>query len=342
MPNKTDEIIAEFEKLLRAKRGATFKPTDRLGIERVPLSREFQNEPMPGYEKAAAILGAALSPGSTIASLALAPPAEETIFDRQIKGPDGKLTILPSVSEGAVPRFKKAQRKAIETLAKFPTKPDYLSGAGSRHYSEAAKVLGAQVPRTAPRKGDFTGTTYNRRGGPEMDITEYSGGDPVGRLRFDEDGKVTHAGVLPSQQGKGIGKELYKKAAMMGRNIYELGQTSQDAAKARYAALQDLAKGKFPDKPVKVANVPAQKAMAAGAEVRPATDWNRMQYLQELTSLQKAAASGEITPAGYNRARQILDSGEYREVSRAVRERAESEPSNMNMRILELLDYLPK
>ena len=110
MSSKTDEIIAEFEKLL-AKRGATFRPTDRLGLERAPLSREFQNEPMPGYEKVAALLGAALSPTSTIASMVLAPPAEESLFDRAISGPDGK-THYPKVSESVVPRMKKAQRKS--------------------------------------------------------------------------------------------------------------------------------------------------------------------------------------------------------------------------------------
>lgn len=345
MPNTSDTIIAEFEKLLRAKKRGAFKPTDRLGLERAPLSREFQNEPMPGYEKAAALIGAALSPGSTIASLMLAPPAEETLFERQVIGPDGKPTILPERSEGSVPRFKKVQRKATEVLSKYPTKPDYLRKAGSDTYSEAAKVLGHTVPRTAPAlRENFSGTGYRRRGGPEMDVTEYRMGDPVGRLRFDEAGKVSHAGVLPSHQGMGIGKELYKKAAMLGRDIYELNSTSKDAAKARYAALQDLAKGKFPAKPQKM-ETPA-KTMSApsstSSEIRKPTDWNRLAYTTELRNLTEAARSGEITPAGYQRARQILDSGEYRDVSRAVRERAESAPSNLNRQLLELLDFIPK
>lgn len=342
MPSKTDEIIAAFEELL--KRRGTQKPTDRLGLERPVMSRDFNNQPTAGWEKAAALIGAAVAPGSTIASMLLAPPEEESLFDRAITGPDGK-TYYPKVSKSVVPRFKKVQRKAIETLNKYPSKPDYLRGAGSDNYSQAAKTLGVTVPRSAPSlRENFSGTAYKRRGGPEMDVTEYRMGDPVGRLRFNESGKVSHAGVLPSHQGMGIGKDMYKKAAMLGRDIYELNSTSQDAAKARYAALQDLAKGKFPQKPVKMEGQP-KRAMAApsqSTEVREPTDWNRLQYTTELRNLIDAYHAKEITPAGYQRARKLLDSGEFRDVSRAVRERAESEPSNMNRMLLELLDFTPK
>lgn len=342
MPSKTDEIIAAFEELL--KRRGTQKPTDRLGLERPVVSRDFENKPMAGWEKAASLIGAAVSPASTIASMVLAPPQEESLFDRAITGPDGK-TYYPEVSQSAVPRMKKVQRRAIETLGKYPSKPDYLRNAGSSAYSEAAKTLGATVPRTAPSlRENYTGTTYRRRGGPEMDLTEYRMGDPVGRIRFDASGKVSHAGVLPSHQGMGIGKELYKKAAMLGRDIYELNSTSQDAAKARYAALQDLAKGKFPQKPVKMEGQQKRTVAAPGqsVEIRKPTDWNRLQYTTELRNLIDAYHAKEITPAGYQRARKLLDSGEYRDVSRAVRERAESEPSNMNRMLLELLDFTPK
>ena len=110
MPSKTDEIIAAFEELL--KRRGTQKPTDRLGLERPVVSRDFENKPMAGWEKAASLIGAAVSPVSTIASMVLAPPQEESLFDRAITGPDGK-TYYPEVSESVVPRMKKAQRKSI-------------------------------------------------------------------------------------------------------------------------------------------------------------------------------------------------------------------------------------
>lgn len=110
MPSKTDEIIAAFEELL--KRRGTQKPTDRLGLERPVVSRDFDNKPMAGWEKAAALIGAAVSPASTIASMVLSPPQEESLFDRAITGPDGK-TYYPEVSESVVPKMRKAARKAI-------------------------------------------------------------------------------------------------------------------------------------------------------------------------------------------------------------------------------------
>lgn len=110
MPNSTDKIVAALEALLKKK--GTQKPTDRLGLERPVFSRDLDNRPMAGWEKAAALLGAAVSPGSTIASMVLAPPAEETLFDRAIKGPDGK-TQYPQVSESVVPRMRKAARKSV-------------------------------------------------------------------------------------------------------------------------------------------------------------------------------------------------------------------------------------
>lgn len=110
MPSKTDEIIAAFEELL--KRRGTQKPTDRLGLERPVVSRDFDNQPMAGWEKAASLIGAAVSPASTIASMVLAPPQEESLFDRAITGLDGK-TYYPEISESVVPRMKKAQRKSI-------------------------------------------------------------------------------------------------------------------------------------------------------------------------------------------------------------------------------------
>lgn len=88
------------------------QPTDRLGMERAPLSRDFNNTALASWEKAAALLGAAISPASTIASMVLAPPAEETIFDRLVTGPDGKQTILPPTTESVVPRMKKIERAA--------------------------------------------------------------------------------------------------------------------------------------------------------------------------------------------------------------------------------------
>lgn len=110
MPSKTDEIIAAFEELL--KRRGTQKPTDRLGLERPVVSRDFENKPMAGWEKAASLIGAAVSPVSTIASMVLAPPQEESLFDRAITGPDGK-TYYPEVSESVVPKMRKVARKAI-------------------------------------------------------------------------------------------------------------------------------------------------------------------------------------------------------------------------------------
>lgn len=110
MPSKTDEIIAAFEELL--KRRGTQKPTDRLGLERPVVSRDFKNKPMAGWEKAASLIGAAVSPASTIASMVLSPPQEESLFDRAITGPDGK-TYYPEVAESVVPRMRKVARKAI-------------------------------------------------------------------------------------------------------------------------------------------------------------------------------------------------------------------------------------
>lgn len=110
MPNSTDKIVAALEALLKKK--GTQKPTDRLGLERPVFSRDLDNRPMAGWEKAAALLGAAVSPGSTIASMVLAPPQEETLFDRAIKGPDGKTQYL-QVYESVVPRMRKAARKSV-------------------------------------------------------------------------------------------------------------------------------------------------------------------------------------------------------------------------------------
>ncbi len=112
MPTQSEKAAALLQELLK-RRGKLTPPTDRLGLERPAISGDFENEPMAGWEKAAALIGAAVSPVSTIASTVLAPPPEETIFDRAITGPDGKLEILPETLQSVVPRMKKAQRKTI-------------------------------------------------------------------------------------------------------------------------------------------------------------------------------------------------------------------------------------
>ena len=110
MPTNTDDIVAQFEKLLRAKRGARSGQVEsRLLQDRKILSRDYDNQPVAGWEKAAALIGAALSPGSTIASMVLGRPEEESLFDRQIQNPDGSYS-YPKVSESVVPKMRKRAR----------------------------------------------------------------------------------------------------------------------------------------------------------------------------------------------------------------------------------------
>lgn len=335
MPTQSEKAAALLQELLK-RRGKLTPPTDRLGLERPAISGDFENEPMAGWEKAAALIGAAVSPVSTIASTVLAPPPEESLFDRAIIGPDGKLEILPETLEGAVPRMKKVQRKAIQTLQKFPSKPDYLRGAGSAGYSRSAKKFGVEAPASvniAPK--DFTGTA--RIPAADM-LAEYVKGEPIGAITFGNRGKVNVAGVLPEYQGQGIGKELYKKAAMLGKNIYDLDITSQDAAKARYNAIQELAKGDFPKVPKRIDKLGKQLKGTSGhekLEPKPVDDMNRMFYMNQVINLKDAFTKGEITAAGYKRARELLDSGPYRDVAISARKRA-------GPHITRLLDFMPK
>jgi len=91
---------------------AVNKPTDRLRLERPLLSNPGEEQPSL-LEKSILLGSAAINPISTIASMLLAPPQEETIFERQVKGPDGKYTIVPPSQHSVVPRTTKSARKPI-------------------------------------------------------------------------------------------------------------------------------------------------------------------------------------------------------------------------------------
>lgn len=341
MPTDTNKIIEAFEELLN-KKNKLRKPLDRFGLEKVPISRG-PNESMSKWEKAAAILMAALSPASTIASMVLSPPQKEdaSIFDRQIINPDGSRTFLPEVTEAVVPKMKKVQREAIKTLQKFPNRERYLGAAGSDAYSFSAKKFGTEAPASitlGPK--NYTGTTYI----PSVDaIAEYRSGKPIGTLTFDKEGKVNVAGVLPEYQGRGIGKDLYKKAAMLGKNIYEIGLTSQDAAKARYAAIQELASGKFSQRPKRIDKIgqvtPIVREKQQQQQLKDVNDWNRMLYVGHLLELKNAYSAGEITAQGYIRGRQLLDSGKFKDVAASMAERAKTID---NPQLHRLLSFLPK
>lgn len=331
-----NKVAAALIELLQRKRRKDISG-DRLIPDRPIMSRPPDAE-ASGWEKAAALIGAALSPGSTIAGMVLGRPQEESLFDREIIGPDGK-AYYPEVTEGAVPRMKKVQRKAIQTLHKYPNKDLFLHGAGSEGYSRSAKKFGVEAPQSVtvgPK--NFTGTARI----PSADmLAEYLGGKPVGAITFDPKGKVNVAGVLPEHQGKGIGKELYKKAAMLGKDIYNLGVTSQDAARARYSAIEDLAKGNIPKKPQRIDKLgPIESKFPENRnDAKPVDDWNRMLYFGEMMRLKEGYQSGEITAAGFNRARQLLNSGPFRDVAQSARNRARELGIDSYVR---LLDFTPK
>lgn len=158
------------------------------------------------------------------------------------------------VQEGVVPWQKKVQRKAIKTLARYPTRESYLdAGDLGQGYDNAIKRLQDDVSEVISRKpiGMDQGYAYVKdiphRGSDA--VAYYHEGVPAGGITFYTSGDVGVAGLKENFQGLGIGKDMYKLGASLGKQVFEPGMTSRSAKHARYSAIKDLAAGDVPKRP---------------------------------------------------------------------------------------------
>ena len=184
-------------------------------------------------------------------------PSEPSITDSLIPDPlTGELKPAQKL-ESVVPRWTKTQRKALQTLQKFPTREDYTNpaknpglytGPWRKSWGQDMDVMNPALKPEVVDRGKIQFTTT-----PTRDfVRTYLDGKPAASISVNSNtGEIGVTESALSARGKGVGKELYKFLGQQGKDIYKLHDTSTDAAHARYAAIEDLAKGKFsPAKPL--------------------------------------------------------------------------------------------
>jgi len=183
-------------------------------------------------------------------------PDEPSLTDSLIPDPlTGELKPTPKL-ESVVPRWTKTQRKAIKTLQKFPTREDYLSprknpglftGPQRKNWGADMDTMANPLVEGVTDRGKIQFSATPRRDF----VKTYLDGKPAATITTDGKGQVGITESALSARGKGVGKELYKFLGQQGKDIYNLHDTSIDAANARYSAVKDLAEGKFsPAKPL--------------------------------------------------------------------------------------------